>query len=78
MGFDSYKPDLTYNGKDRDWDIVKVEVPVHPFGFMTVDYRTYQRTVIWKEAPAVKLTVAEIEARLGYKVEIVSDDNKED
>ena len=78
MPFDAYNSNMTYMMGDNDWDIVKVEATKHPFGFMDVDYHVQERTLIWKENHPIKLTVAEIEARLGYRVEIVSDDNKED
>lgn len=72
--FKDYGKDMRYMSGDNSWDIVKVETPVHPFGFMDVDYRRYERNLIWKEIPAVRLTRAEIEARLGYKIEIVSEE----
>ena len=72
MPFTGYSNNMRYNCGDREWDIVKVEVPSHPFGFMHTDYESHLRTLIWAETPAVKLTLGEIEERLGYRVEIIS------
>lgn len=75
-----YNPDLSFTDKwsdkqeNRAWDIVKVEVCEHPFGFMDLNYNRDDRKVIWEEPPAKKLTVSEIEKLLGYKVEIVSEE----
>lgn len=72
MRFDTYESNLKHVSNSQ-WDIVKVERSSHPYGFMDLTYDRGSRTIIWTEPTAVKLTVAEIEARLGYKVEIVSD-----
>lgn len=73
MTFDRYNSNLTHV-YDSKWDIVKVEIPKHAYGFMDLTYRVEDRKVIWIEPTAVKLTVAEIENRLGYKIEIVSEE----
>ena len=66
-----YNQDLTNNTGFKEFDIVKVECPVGAYDLGNINCKC---TVLWKEAPAVKLTVAEIEARLGYKIEIVSEE----
>lgn len=66
-----YNYDLTNNHGHTNLDIVKVEEATSPRGSMV---NNCNRKVLWKETPAVKLTVAEIEARLGYKIEIVSEE----
>ena len=75
MCMGNYNYNLTYKAcNDRDWDIVKVERGTHPFQFINLKYRNDDRVLLWKEPDAVKLTVAEIENRLGYKIEIVSEE----
>lgn len=70
-----YNQDLTNNTGSKELDIVKVECPVGAYDLGKIDGGCI---VLWEEHPAVKLTVAEIEARLGYKIEIVSDTNEEE
>lgn len=73
MPFDDYHNNFTHK-RNKRYDIVRVEIANNPFGFMDLKYNVHFRTVIWKEPLAVKLTLAEIEARLGYKIEIVSEE----
>jgi len=63
-----YNEDLTYkNGADQD--IVKVECVS-----TMVDLCSHNRAeTLWEREEAKKMTVAEVEAILGYKVEIVSE-----
>ena len=54
----------------KKFDIVKV------FGLSwstcrTLSFDTYTRDIIWKRKDKKKMTIAEIEAALGYEVEIV-------
>lgn len=53
------KDDLTYNGTDRDSDIVKVERPVRI------------ETVFERKDKAREMTVEEISKELGYDIKIV-------
>lgn len=55
-------------------DIVKVEVPNHPLYCFDYERKDFNSKVIWEEKTAVKMTVAEIEKKLGYKIEIVSEE----
>lgn len=76
-----YNMNLTYHTIDddeREWDIVKVERGNHPFQFMNLNYRKDNRVLLWEALKRVKLTIHEIENRLGYKIEIVSDKNGEE
>lgn len=66
-----YDKNLKYN-EDSTFDIVKVEVVRREMYLTHFEDHPEELKVIWEERPAVKLTVAEIEARLGYKIEIVS------
>lgn len=59
------------------YDIVKVEVPTHPFYCFDYERKDFHSEVVWEES-AVKMTVAEIENKLGYKIEIVSDNEEEE
>lgn len=62
---------------DRAYDIVKVERTYHPRNLLNVNFKNAhtgaQREVIWEE-PKVKLTVADIEKKLGYKIEVVAEE----
>ena len=76
MRFDQYNEDLTFGQfaiSPMDWDIVKIERAKHPFGFMNLDYYPEKRVFIWQRKDVVKLTLAEIEERLGHPVEIVEE-----
>lgn len=65
---------LCRHDNKRDYDIVEV------YGYSTYAYcalkiSTDDRELLWKreEKPAKKMTVAEIEKALGYKVEVVAE-----
>lgn len=75
MGFNRYKSNLSHV-RDKKWDIVRVESPNNYRGMLDLNYSKVAN-LLWVERPAVKLTVAEIESRLGYKIEIVSDNEEE-
>ena len=53
-----------------EYDIVKVELPRYYFGSMDI---CSERKTIWEEKPVIKMTVSEIEEKLGYKIKIISD-----
>lgn len=67
---DNYNDDLTVPDC-RSLDIMKVEVPKHP-RLAWQKYKESNYTTIWERKPPKKMTVAEIEAILGYSVEIIS------
>ena len=75
--FSSFNEDMRAASGNRKWDIVKVETADLPFGFMDLNDEPHRRSTLWCESNKVKLTVAEIESRLGYKIEIVSDNEEE-
>lgn len=56
----------------REYDIIKIEKARHPFDFLDLERNRDQREVIWEKCK--RLTVSEIENLLGYKVEIVSEE----
>ena len=69
----SYTEDLKNKSGYVEFDIVKVELVHYPY-----DYNKYPNfakvdDVLWTREKTKKLTVAEIENILGYKVEIVSE-----
>lgn len=79
MGNSCYIPLINFNddlsnNKDNDNDIVKV---YNSSAYTLNDYwKDKYLTLIWErpeEEPVKKMTVAEIEKELGYKVEIVSE-----
>ena len=72
-----YNDDFTNKFADF-YDIVKVEVPDHPYDCFDYRRNTFNSKVIWEDKTAVKMTVAEIEKKLGYKIEIVSDNEEEE
>lgn len=53
-------------------DIVKVEIPYHPYGFFNLGYEKDRRKLLWKEEPEIKeITISEVEEKFGCKVKIV-------
>lgn len=69
----NYSNDLKHNTY-QDLDIVKVEIPSHPYAFTNIPYDKRDRKLMWERKEPKKMTVSEIEAILGYKVEIVSEE----
>ena len=65
-GFDTINEDLS--GYIRDYDIVKVECATDVMEL----YNHERAKEIWKETKR-KMTVAEIEMKLGYGIEIISE-----
>lgn len=61
-----------YDNRKDDRDIMKVEVVHHP-RMMWQEYDPNNFTTIWERNEPKQMTVAEIEAILGYKIEIVSE-----
>lgn len=68
---DTYSDDLTFSDC-KALDIMKVEVLKHP-RLAWQKYNTNNYVTIWERKSPKKMTVAEIEAILGYKVEIISE-----
>ena len=68
----NYNDDLT-NIQYNELDIVKVEIVNHPHDLMNIMDEKWYRTLVWERKELRKMTVAEIEAILGYKIEIVSE-----
>ena len=60
-----YNDDLTYKDNKSEFDIVKVEVPIH-----LMDLVADTESVEWEQL-VKKMTLSEIEAELGYKIKIV-------
>ena len=54
-------------------DIMKVEIPNHPYAFANIPYNKKYRKLVWERKEPKKMTVSEIEAILGYKIEVVSE-----
>jgi len=52
-------------------NIVKVEIPSHPYDLFNIDSVKY--TTIWERKPPKEMTLAEIEKELGYPVKIIKD-----
>ena len=73
-GFNCYNDDMTNKFGKTEFDIVKVEKVTNPVSSVHPDYDRRWRKVIWERNYSKKLTVAEIEKLLGYKVEIVSEE----
>lgn len=71
---DYFSEDLRNLKGYSEFDIVKVEIVHHPYDFNEYPNKAKVDYVAWERSePAKKMTVAEIEAILGYKVEIVSE-----
>ena len=77
-----YNEDLTYNNNDmyvsnifaKENEIVKVEIPYHPYAFMDLNYERYMRKLLWKREEIKEVTMAEVEEKFGCKVKIISDE----
>lgn len=55
------------------YDIVRVEVPNHPYSFGDTGYEREKRKLVWSEEGAKEVTMAEIEEKFGCKVKIVKE-----
>ena len=57
---------------DGSLDIVKVEVPYHPYDFLNLGHERDKRKLLWQEEPEIKeVTMSEVEEKFGCKVKIV-------
>ena len=69
-----YSEDLKNLKGYPEYDIVKVELVWHPYDYNKYPFDADRTKVLWERTdPKKKMTVAEIESILGYKVEIVSE-----
>ena len=62
-----------FAGFGKTHDIVKVEVPYHPYSFFNLEHERGKRKIVWEEG-AKEVTMAEIEEKFGCKVKIVKED----
>ena len=73
----NFKEDMTYEsgwgGDYKKYDIVKVEIPSHPYSYMDLNYEEIKRKVIWEREEIKEVTMAEIEKKFGCKVKIVKE-----
>lgn len=76
--------DNIYNNKSYNYDVVKLWRSDSENALMTIGYffneESNLETIepIWQEQPTKKMTLKEIEQKLGYSVEIVEESEKED
>lgn len=71
LNLEFYDKKLNYNSC-RDFDIVKIwGLANHPMCALKLDSAEY-RNLLWERVESKKMTLSEIEAALGYPVEIVS------
>lgn len=68
-----YTEDLINNNNFPEFDIVKVELVHHPYDYNKYPFDAKVVKVLWERNEPKKMTVAEIEAILGYKIEVVSE-----
>ena len=78
MNFDKYTNDLRCESGNSDYDIKAVFEPkYYSATLMSVrsnyDYDKYNFIKLWERPTVKKMTKAEIEAELGYEIEIVED-----
>ena len=71
--FDYYTEDLINDQGYHEFDIVKVELAHHPYDFNKYPLDAKVDKVLWERSETQKMTVADIEKILGYKVEIVAE-----
>ena len=67
-----FADDLTFEGSYRENDIMEVW-GLNNYIAYTLSVSTNGRELLWKREEKVKLTMAEIEKRLGYEFEIVNE-----
>lgn len=65
----AYTDDMKYED-DETCDIMEVYRPYHPYDFLR-DFDESRYNLIWKREDPKEMTMAEIEAALGYKIKIV-------
>ena len=75
-----YTDDLLHGVEfnDKDFDIMKVELPSHPYAFVDAEYERNKRILLWErkeEEPAMEITMEELEKHFGCKVKIVTEEN---
>lgn len=68
-----YKMDLTRNDEYSRLDIMAIYRSDRPTSLNTF-FRVDNLIELWKRAPEVEMTVAQIEEKLGYKIKIVSEE----
>lgn len=69
-----FTEDLLNNQGYPEFDIVKIEIVRYPYDFNKYPFNAKIYKTIWERPnPAKKMTVAEIEKILGYKIEVVSE-----
>ena len=72
-----YNEDLTYKSDGltdifaKRNEIVKVEIPYHPYAFMNIDIEKHRRKLIWKREIVKEITMADVEEQFGCKVKII-------
>ncbi len=71
--FDYYTEDLINDKGYHEFDIIKVELAHHPYDFNKYPLDANVDKILWERSDTRKMTVAEIEKILGYKVEVVSE-----
>ena len=71
--FEYYTEDLLNKSGRTELDIMKIELVHHPYDFNKFPCNAKVDKILWVRDDTKKMTVAEIESILGYKVEIVSD-----
>ena len=71
-----YSDDLKCNSAllGTGQDIVKVEIPYHPYSFFNLEHEREKRKLLWKEEAVKEVTMAEIEEKFGCKVKIIKED----
>lgn len=61
-----------FGSDDVEFDVVKVEIANHPYGFLDLEYERDNRKLLWQEEPEIKeVTMSEVEEKFGCKVKIV-------
>lgn len=74
VSLDAYKDNLITNEiYNKHFDIMKIEMANHVYSIVDTSYDKDSRRLIYEREEPKQMTVAEIEAILGYKVEIVSE-----
>ncbi len=74
LRFGYYREDMKMMNGHTEFDIVKVELATHPYGFLNLEFEKENRKLLWSEEIVKEVTMAEVEEKFGCKIKIVKED----
>lgn len=67
--FSDYNEELIATGDFSSFDIIKIEMPSHPYGFADLDFERDCRTLLWAREDVQKLSTNEVAAMFGLETQ---------